>query len=432
MAKLQKLNTSQIKLLVLMYCSYGAMMIMKTSIIVISPSLLSDPMAAITKTQFGEIIAFASFAGIIGKILFGLGADKFGGKKSFLVSLSLLTVSIILFSLSYNYLAFLFIFSFLTLVKSGGWPSIANIVGHNYHLHQYGRVWGYISTSSRFGAIFATIVLGFSLHYLSWRYVLGLSAFFGFIMSVLWYFKAPDQQNELLMDDLPKDGINSNRHVGHHLYNKTVSYALFDFLKSKRVWLIFLSMMGLTIMIDFFNFVPIFIYETLNISEASAVIVTSALPIGSVIAVLVGGYVFDSIEARTLTKVIGLSLTSAVLCIAVIYNLSVFSFSLQVNLIIIYICLLIFGFSVAPAFYLPMSIFSVKYGGSHSGILISILDIGGYFATGVFAIITGIVADSLGWDHVLILIMSVGVVTLGLMVWFLYNENNVENQAEVL
>jgi sugar phosphate permease len=424
MEKPQKFVSSQIKLLALMYFAYAVSMIMKYSIIVVSPSLISDPMVAMSKTQFGEILASGSIGGIFGKILFGLGADRFGGKKSFLVSLLILSVGIVLFGFSYNIFAFNLVFFSLAMSKAGGWPSLANLIGHWYHSSQYGRAWGYISTSSRCGTIFATLVFGFLLNYLPWRSVLYVSASIGILMVIIWYFCVPEKPDDIQQDDQPKKQV-SQQHIGHPLHNKTLKFALLDFLKSKRVCLIFFAMMGLTIMVDFLNFVPIFIKETLGISEANAVLTASAFPIGSVVSVLVGGYVFDALPAKTLTRVIGFLLGIAVLCIAVMNNLSYFSFSLQMNILIVYICLFGFGLSVAPAYYLPMSIFSIKYGGPFSGILISILDIGGFFASAIFGIIIGRVADSMGWGQVLLLLMLMGIITLMLTVWFLRNENKV-------
>jgi len=132
MEKPHKYISSQIKLLALMYFAYAVSMIMKYSIIVVSPSLISDPMIAMSKTQFGEMLASGGIGGIFGKILFGLGADRFGGKKSFFVSLLILTVSVIIFGFSYNIFAFTLIFFSLALSKAGGWPSLAKLIGRWY------------------------------------------------------------------------------------------------------------------------------------------------------------------------------------------------------------------------------------------------------------------------------------------------------------
>ena len=424
MEKSHKFNNSQIKFLILMYFAYAVTMFTKYSIVVVSPSLISDPMIGMSKTQFGEILASGSIGGILGKILFGLGADKIGGKLSFLIGLVILSIGVLIFGFSFNYFAFVMVFFSLAFAKAGGWPSVAKLIGNWYHPKQHGRAWGYIATSSRFGTIAAILGLGFLLNYLSWQYVLYLSGSIGIITSAIWYFLVRENPNEKQQIDQPQLQ-DSEQHIDHPLYNKTLKYALLSFLKSSRVCLIFLAMMGLTVMTDFLNFVPIFIKESLDISEAKAVMTASAFPIGSIVAVLLGGYIFDALSKKAMIKVIGFSLSMAVLCILVIYNLPGFSFSTPTNILVIYICLFIFGLSVAPAYYLPMSIFSIKFGGPFSGILISILDIGGYFASAVFGIITGRVADSMGWGQVLLLLIITGIITLGLMVWFLQNESKV-------
>ena len=415
--------SSQIKFLVLMYFGYAVTMFVKYSIIVVSPSLISDPVLAITKTQFGDILASGSFGGIAGKILFGLGADRLGGKSSFLMALLMLSIGVLIFGFSINYLAFLLIFFSLALAKAGGWPSVAKLIGNWYHPHQYGRAWGYIATASRFGTILATLGLGFLLHFLTWKHILLSAASIGIIMSIIWYIWVQEKPNEDHLDEGLQNPV--AQYIGHPLYNKTLKFALLDFLKSSRVCLIFFAMMGLTIMTDFLNFVPIFIKESLNISDAGAVMTASAFPIGSIVAVLAGGHIFDALSKKSMIKVIGCSLALAVFCILVIYNVPNFSFSSSINILVIYVSLFVFGLSVSPAYYLPMSIFSIKYGGPFSGILISILDIGGYFASAVFGIITGRVADSMGWGRVLLLLALTGVITLVLTVWFLHKESKV-------
>ena len=417
----------QIKVLCLMYLGYAVSMILKSSIIAVSPALVADPVVAMSKTQFGEILASGSFGGIIGKVIFGLSADRFGGKLNFLVSLLMLSLGIIFFGLSYNYIAFMTIFFCLAMSKAGGWPSLAKLINNWYRLFQYGRAWGVISTASRSGTIIATLGLGFLLQYLSWQQVLFVAGLIGVSMVCVWFFVVKEVPAEAPSPVKEKEPV-SDQHKGHHLYNKTLRFALFDFLKSKRVWLIFLAMMGLTIMVDFLNFVPMFIKETLNISSADAVMTASAFPIGSFIAVLVGGYIFDKLSTQAMTKVVGVFLAIAVLCLLIIFKLSYFELSLSKNILVVYICLFTFGFSVAPAYYLPMSLFSIRYGGPFSGILISILDLGGYFATAVFGLVAGRVADlPMGWSKLLILLMIMGIITLFLTVWFLHNEVKTDN-----
>jgi MFS transporter, OPA family, sugar phosphate sensor protein UhpC len=365
--KPHKFAGSQIRLLILMYFAYAVTMLMKHSIIVVSPTLITDPLIAMSKTEFGDILASGSFGGILGKILFGLAADRFGGKISFFVSLLILAIGIMTFGFNVNFFAFMIIYFSLALAKAGGWPSLAKMIGRSYHSSQHGRAWGYIATASRFGTIVATLGLGFLLNYLPWQHILYLAASLGVIMCVIWHFGAREQivefkKEESLPDEQSQEQV-AQEHIDHPLYNTTLRFALFDFMTSARVLLIFFAMMGLTIMTDFLHFVPIFIKETLSLSDANANMTASAFPIGAVVAVLAGGYVFDTLSKRTTTKVIGVFLALAVLCILGIYQLTSFSFSQSTNIVIVYICLFGFGVSVAPAYYLPMSLFSIKYGG---------------------------------------------------------------------
>jgi sugar phosphate permease len=216
-------------------------------------------------------------------------------------------------------------------------------------------------------------------------------------------------------------------HVGHPLHGKSLKFALLDFLGSKRVWLIFLAMMGLTILTDFLSFVPIFLKETLDISNAEAAMTASAFPIGAFVSVLIGGYVFDSLSTKALTRILGGFLGLAIVCLLIILNLAHLELSARGNLYVVYACLFSFGFSISPAYYLPMSMFSIRYGGPYSGALISILDLGGYFATAIFAIVGGKLADlPMGWSKVLNLLVVIGIITLILTVWFLHNESTEE------
>jgi OPA family sugar phosphate sensor protein UhpC-like MFS transporter len=76
----------------------------------------------------------------------------------------------------------------------------------------------------------------------------------------------------------------------------------------------------------------------------------------------------------------------------------------------------LFAFSISPAYYLPMSIFSIEYGGPHSAKLVSFIDTFGFAASAIFAFIGGRLADSAsGWSsfmNMLILILAVGIISV--------------------
>ncbi|PCJ17180.1 MAG: hypothetical protein COB02_14125 [Candidatus Cloacimonadota bacterium] len=427
MNKVAKFGSSQLKLLFFMYVGYAVLMIMRQSLMAISPDLIADPYVGLTKTKFGEMLAYGNLGGLVGKIIFGWSADRFGGKLNFFVVLTSVALFITCFGLNTNFYAFCFIFFLISVTKSGGWPSLAKMIEHWYHPSQYGRVWGAISTASRVGTIVATLGFGYLLRYLSWSQTLYAVAGIGIVYSIIWFLFVKERPKEEIIVD-PDFEVKID--TEHRFHEKSLNFALLDFLKSKRVWLIFVAMMGLTVLMNFLDFVPIFLKETLNMTSSDAVMTATAFPLGAFFAVLIGGYIFDTMPAKMITKTMGTLLTISVLCIVLILNLSYFQLEMSQNIKAVWLCLFTFGFSISPAFYLPMSIFSIKYGGVYSGALICILDIGGFFAAAVSAYTVGWLSDqTMGWHKVLYLLIGLGIITMILTVMFLHGEAKEEEKA---
>ena len=420
----RSLTRLRIQLLGLMYFSYAVTMFLKASIPVISPSLLHDPAVAMTKTQFGAILAYGNLGGLVGKFIFGWTSDRFGGKITFLIGLLFTSIGLAIFGLTHQYLLFVVVFFSIACAKAAGWPAMTKLIGQWYKPSQYGRVWGLISTASRSGAILASLGLGALLIVLDWREILWLCAVLGILTSVLWFFAAkenppPDAKDAEAEAEPPSPSLDPN----HPMFGTSLKQALRAFSRSSRVWLIFFGMAGLTILTDFQSFVPLFLTETLGLSSAQAAMTGSAFPIGALIAVLGGGILFDSLRPTTITKLIGFALLVAVLNLVLLLNLARFGLSDGANIAVVFACLFTFGFAISPAYYLPMSIFSIKFGGPHSGVLVCILDIGGYAGGVCFALAAGILADQVnGWDKVLTLLIIVATVTLGVMIAFLRGE----------
>ncbi len=422
MPGIRRLDSGRIKFLALIYLSYAVTMFLKASIAVISPALLQDPEVAMTKTEFGAILAYGNIGGLVGKFIFGWFSDRFGGKATFLVGLLFTSIGVAIFGLTHQYLLFVVIFFSISGAKAAGWPGMTKLIGNWYHPSQYGRVWGLISTASRTGAIGASLILGGLLVVLSWQQILWLTGLLGGIMTLAWFLFAKESPS-VPQDAEAGEPASMISHVGHALEDTTLKQALWVFVGSRRVWLIFIGMAGLTTLTDFQSFVPLFLTETLGLSFAQAAMTGSAFPIGALIAVLSGGFVFDKLSPDKITKLIGVFLGLAVVNFTVLLSLESFGLTATGNIIVVFVCLFGIGFSISPAYYLPMSIFSIKFGGPHSGVLVCILDIGGYAGGVAFAFGAGILADQLdGWSKVLTLLITVATLTMVLMILFLRGE----------
>jgi cyanate permease len=103
--------------------------------------------------------------------------------------------------------------------------------------------------------------------------------------------------------------------------------------------------------------------------------------------------------------------------------LPLFNLSNELNYLIALAAIFFFAFSISPAYYLPMSIFSIEYGGRHSATLVCLIDAFGFAASATFAFIGGRLADSAGgWSsfmNMLIIISTIGIIS----VWgFMHSE----------
>jgi MFS family permease len=65
------------------------------------------------------------------------------------------------------------------------------------------------------------------------------------------------------------------------------------------------------------------------------------------------------------------------------------------------VILFFYGFTLAPAYYLPASVFSNEFGGKHCALLVGLVDVAGYSASGLFLIAGGRMVMNSGWQSMI-------------------------------
>jgi sugar phosphate permease len=205
----------------------------------------------------------------------------------------------------------------------------------------------------------------------------------------------------------------------HPLDDTTLRQACLDFVRSSRVWLICLSMAFLTILMDFLNFIPIYLTESMGLDPAQAGRAGSFFPAGMFVALLVSSVYYDRIDKRRLVFVQGGLLTLACASAAFLWLLPSFELSETPDFVLSITAIFLFGFAISPAYYLPMSMFSIAYGGPHSGFLIAVIDVFGYAGALLFNYFGGSIAQEHGWPVFLGGLLIVAVLALVVLVTFL-------------
>src|SRR5262249_43694542 len=159
-----------------MYVGYALFMVLRMIPSVAEAAIRRDPSLGMDLEVWGRILAVGNCGAVIGKIICGYSADKFGGKRTFTIGLLLASLFVGLFGFASNIWLFGAAYFLALMAKSAGWPSMARIIINWFKPDQYGRVWGILSTSSRVGPLAATFGLASLLIWMSWRRMLWVLA----------------------------------------------------------------------------------------------------------------------------------------------------------------------------------------------------------------------------------------------------------------
>jgi len=407
-----------------MCLGYAALMLCRTTVGIAGPAMLLDADLHLDKTAFGAILGWGTAGNLLGKLTNGVLADRLCGNKIFILAISVSVLGVFCFGTSSSTYAF-FLFYFITVfAKSAGWPSMANIIKVWFTHSKHGRVWGIIATSSRASSVAATLLLGSLLLVMSWRglfYVAALVA--ALIVVVLIRFLRATRS------DIGGSSVHSDKTMSllsawtqnHPLNGLKTFEALTFFFRNGRFWLISISVTALAVLFEFQVFIPIYLSESFELIPAQAGMASAAFPLGCLIAVFTGGFVFDRLSKKSLIFALGGMLVLAVSCLLLLWLLVSAGSNSQPALILTISTIFLFGFAIAPAYYLPMSVFSISFGGKHCGLLVGLIDAVAYSGTMVFDFVGGYVADQEGgWQNFLMILIVTSVMATASMTLFLY------------
>jgi len=412
-----------------MYLGYAALYMCRATVIISGPAMLDDPQLGLDKTAWGALIGWGTMGTLIGKLANGVLADKLGGRRVFMIALACCMVATATFGTVSGLLYFSLAYFIALFAKSAGWPAIAAMIGSWFPTHTHGRMWGFISTSSRASSLGSTLLLAGLLYFYSWRWLhfvaAGITVCIVLLLSKYFLPRStgtPPRRNP--------DPSTPDPHADHPLQDLNWREALIVFIKLPRFWLISLGLMSLAVLFEFQVFVPIYLHESLGLKPAQAGAVAAVFPAGCLLAVLMGGPVYDKLTKRALPLILGGMLAMSTASLTFLWALPRLDFTDDAELASTAAAILIFGFSIAPAYYLPMGVFSIDLGGRHRGFLIGLIDALAYSGVIAFDFIGGSIADQVdGWQNFLAILFFVSVAATLTMTLFLWLDHRASRSA---
>ena len=412
------------RIVISMCLGYGMLMLCRTVVSVAGPTMLADPALSLDIASFGAILGWGTAGNLTGKLTTGVLADKLGGSRVFIWAVGIAAVTTFIFGSLTSNIAFFALYFLTVFAKSAGWPAMANIIRVGFVQAKHGRVWGFIATSSRISSVVTTILVSSLLFIMSWRglfYIAGALALVS-VFILPRYLKNSWQGIGVRTANLETSNESLANLVEDHPLSKTESRAAIGvFIRNPRFWLISLGVSSLAVLFEFQVFIPIFLSETFSLQPAQAGLASSAFPLGCLVAVFGGGFVYDKLSKKNIVYAMGASLAIAVLCLLGLRLLGEVDFGNGLELILTISLIFVFGFAISPAYYIPMSVFSIGFGGRHCGLLVGLIDAFAYFGAMMFDFIGGAVANKEGgWEDFILILIVTSIAAAIIMTTFLY------------
>ena len=412
------------QVLVSMYAGYAMFMVLRMAPAPVSNAIIDDPALDIDIDDWGRILATGTVGAVIGKLVSGWAADRFGGRITFAVGLLVCSLGIAAFAVSTSLWMFQAAFFIALMAKSAGWPGMTRIIGKSFRPVEFGRVWGILSTSSRVGTIMATFGLGILVAMFSWPALLIIASGCGLVAAAAFNISQKSAASRLaVLQAKTSDSKEptSIRTTGHPLDGTTLPQAMGRFCVCGQFWLITGSLTALTVLWDFLLFLPVFLKDTVGMTDSGASMASSAFPFGSFISVLAGGFVFDQLSRRSTAWFMGTLLLAATGCIATFWSFQYMNLSDQAAVGISLVLLFVFGLCVAPCYYIPMSVFSIQFGGPHAGFLVALLDAIAFLVNAAFYWFAGGLAKH-SWSLFLVVLGGIAMLSAILTFAFMLGE----------
>jgi OPA family sugar phosphate sensor protein UhpC-like MFS transporter len=425
---MRSLGTSNIqwemRIVISMCLGYGMLMFCRTVVGVAGPAMLADPELTLDTATFGAILGWGTAGNLTGKLTTGILADKLGGRRIFIWAVGLAAIATFIFGTLSTNIAFFTLYFLTVFAKSAGWPSMANIIRVGFVPAKHGRVWGFIATSSRISSVATTVLVSSLLLIMSWRglfYIAGaLALVSAFILPR--YLKSSGQGSRRL--DADAEGLTesiSTWSKNHPLSKTETRGAIRVFISNPRFWLISLGVSSLAVLFEFQAFLPIYLSETFSLPPAQAGMASSAFPLGCLIAIFGGGFIYDKLSKKNIVYTMSATLIVAVICLLSLRFLGFYDFGSGLELSITIVLVFLFGFAISPAYYIPMSVFSIGFGGRHCGLLVGLIDAFAYFGAMMFDFIGGAVANKEGgWEDFILILIVTSILATIIMTSFLY------------
>jgi sugar phosphate permease len=301
----------------------------------------------------------------------------------------------------------------MRLTQTIGWPSVGLLINQWFPKQHHGKAWGIVSTSSRIHTALSAVLLGALVAAFSWRSSFVIAGSFYFLASfILLYLIKPSPTRVGLKDQREK--------LVHIKFSETLK-SIFPWLATLRKDSCFvyitLMMMMLFVLYDFVGYAPLYLNQATGLSAADAAKASAFFPLGALFSVVIFGFLYDHLKFKNLRILLICCLSLSTLFVGLLWSIKSFGLSDASTQIMSFILIFMFGFTFAPAWYLPVNVYITVLGGYHIGFTLTLVDVFGYISSAIFNVVAGKLAES-SWNYYLLFVMAFSVLATAFLFMF--------------
>jgi ACS family hexuronate transporter-like MFS transporter len=384
-----------------MFLAYGGSMLCRSTIGALSPAMAEDPEIMLSASQLGEILAWGAVGSIVGKIFSGIVADLIGGRLALFVCVITVAISTMAFSLPSSVLLFSLIHFVMRVSQTIGWPAAGLLINQWFPKQHHGKCWGIMATSSRIHTALSAVLLGILVAAFGWRSSFVIAGSFYLVASFIFLYFIEPSPTKAGLKDL-SEGV---EHTSLSETLKSIFKWLLILKKDLCFVYILLAMMMLYVLYDFVGYAPLYLNQATGLSAADAAKASAFFPLGALSSVLIFGFLYDRLKFKNVRLLVVGLIGLSTLSVGLLWSLSSFELSTGSTQILSFILIFSFGFTFAPAYWLPVNVYVTGLGGYHIGFTLALVDVFGYISSAIFNVVAGRLAES-GWGSYLLFVMA--------------------------
>jgi OPA family glycerol-3-phosphate transporter-like MFS transporter len=395
-----------------LFVGYAGYYVCRSNLSVASPLLLAEyESAGLTKSHIGDVASVGVLLYAIGKLLNGIAADYFGGRRLFLLGMFASVGLTVLFAAAPAVtgplgpaaswlglpvavlLPFTAVWAANRFVQSMGWGGLVQITARWFTAARMATVMGVLSMSYLLGDALARLYLGGVVRAgFGWQGVfLFAAAGLGLIGLVsLFILKGRPSELRLPEPPPPPDNVYGDDR-GHHRI--PLRRLLAPLLGSFTFWLVCLMNVGLTLIRETFNlWNPTYLNQVVKLHPGLAGMASLVFPLAGAASAVAAGWVVDRLGGRyglvVVPSLAGLVAVLGVLAWAPLEGRPAAALALIAAAAV---------FLLAPYTFCS-GVLAVKLGGQRGGSTAAgLIDTAGYLGATLAGSGIGRLADAYGW-----------------------------------